>query len=127
MCIGGSLEPEGGREPVSNMCRNFLISIFCMSIILFFSSISFSISALGVLMVNAARVAVSPLLFLLWSPRAASRSWIWVRAIFSSFRKSLISLIRDTFSCKTKETMSVYKDNASIIFYKHTKIYDPCH
>lgn len=81
---------------------SLFISNFCMSIILFFSSISDCMRALGPFEEKAATAAVSFLFFLLCIPRAASRSWICVLAIFSSLLKSLISLINETFSCKRK-------------------------
>lgn len=102
---GGSLWEEGGREPISMSVISILslfISNFCMSIILFFSSISDCMRALGPFEEKAATAAVSFLFFLLCIPRAASRSWICVLAIFSSLLKSLISLINETFSCKRK-------------------------
>lgn len=103
---GGSRPPDGGLFMVwfssSWICsRNFLISFFWM--VMIFSKSSDALSREGFFLVGADLTPFpAPPCVRRITPRAASRSCTCVRAIFSSLRRSFISLISVTFSYKRR-------------------------
>ena len=79
--------------------RSRTISSFCKVTTFTFSSKSRCRAAFLLVVVSSATTSTAlSLLLLRCRPRAASRSCTELRAIFSSFRRSLISLIKVTFS-----------------------------
>ena len=99
---GGRRFPDGGRLTVccssSWICsRSFFISFFWILIILSTSSAGVSRDIFFRTGLPLPMLPVEPCVRRM-TPKAASRSCTWVLAIFSSRRKSLISLIRVTFS-----------------------------
>ena len=124
--IGGNFPADGGRTAKSSTSlirpRSRMISSCCNSMTLIFSMRSRSSMAFLLVEVICCKVSVAwSLLLLRCRPKAASRSWTCVRAIFNSRRRSLISLIKDTFSCNSsnQEIITIHAQGLHNSKHKH--------
>ena len=128
--IGGNLGAEVGLEAAlaarsmsTSWLRSRMISAFCSSTTLHFSSSCSCITAFLLVVVaqsSASAAARACALFLRWMPSAASRSCAWVRASLSSRRRSLISLISVTFSCDSPTFLTATKSPTSAANSRHS-------